>query len=98
MQAVRSGKWKLHFPHAYRTLRGAPGREGKPGPYDTARTGLALFDLENDIGQKTNVAAENPEVVARLQKLAERIREDLGDSATGRKGTGVRGAGRSTTP
>src|SRR5690606_26616547 len=38
LQAVRSGKWKLHFPHAYRTLRGAPGRDGKPGPYETART------------------------------------------------------------
>lgn len=97
LQAVRSGKWKLHFTHAYRTLR-APGRDGKPGPYDTARTELALFDLEQDIGQTTNVAAEHPQVVERLQRLAERIRDDLGDSATDRKGTGVRSAGESATP
>ena len=25
LQAVRSGPWKLHFPHAYRTLAGKPG-------------------------------------------------------------------------
>lgn len=30
LQAVRSGPWKLHFPHAYITPAGAPGRGGKP--------------------------------------------------------------------
>ncbi len=30
LQAVRSGKWKLHFPHPYITVAGEPGRGGKP--------------------------------------------------------------------
>jgi arylsulfatase len=30
LQAVRSGSWKLHFPHPYITLAGEPGRGGKP--------------------------------------------------------------------
>ncbi len=30
LQAVRSGPWKLHFPHPYITPAGEPGRSGKP--------------------------------------------------------------------
>ena len=30
LQAVRSGPWKLHFPHAYLTVAAEPGRDGKP--------------------------------------------------------------------
>jgi len=30
LHAVRSGEWKLHFPHPYLTTAGAPGRDGKP--------------------------------------------------------------------
>lgn len=30
LHAVRSGPWKLHFPHTYLTVAGEPGRGGKP--------------------------------------------------------------------
>lgn len=33
LQAVRSGEWKLHFPHPYITVDGEPGRDGKPAQY-----------------------------------------------------------------
>jgi len=33
LQAVRSGRWKLHFPHQYLTLDGEPGRDGKPANF-----------------------------------------------------------------
>ena len=52
LQAVRSGKWKLHFPHGYRSLKGEPGSGGIPGPYVQKKTGLALYDLRNDISEK----------------------------------------------
>ncbi len=95
LQAVRSGPWKLHFPHAFRTLAGRPGgRDGKPASYEEARTGLALFDLEKDPGETTDVAAGHPDVVERLKKLADRAREELGDSATKQVGKGVRPPGR----
>lgn len=95
LQAVRMGKWKLHFPHGYRTLAGQPGGTGGlPAPYQQASIGLALFDLENDPGETTDVAAEHPEVVARLQALGDRMRADLGDSATKQKGAGLRRPGR----
>ena len=38
-----------------------------------------LHDLENDIGETTNVAEAHPEIVQRLMALAEKAREDLGD-------------------
>jgi arylsulfatase A len=89
LQAVRTGKWKLHFPHAYRTLQEA-GRDGKPGPYATARIELSLFDLEADPEEAKDVSGEHPDVVARIQKLADRERVELGDSATKQEGKGVR--------
>jgi arylsulfatase A len=95
LQAVRSGKWKLHFAHTYRTLGGKPGGTGgKPAAYVQAKTALALFDLDADPGETADVAARHPDVVERLKKLADKARADLGDSATGQKGEGVRPPGR----
>jgi arylsulfatase A len=94
LHAVRSGRWKLHFPHEYRSLSGAAGKDGHPGGYSTQRCGLELYDLESDVGEQTNVAADHPEIVQRLQSLADEVRKDLGDSLTGQRGAGVREPGR----
>jgi arylsulfatase A-like enzyme len=95
LQAVRSGRWKLHFAHTYRTLAGKPGgKGGKPAAYQEANIELSLFDLEADVGETTNVAQSHPEIVARLQALAEKAREELGDLAQKRTGKGVRPVGR----
>jgi hypothetical protein len=68
-----------------------PGEDGIPGQYDyEVRTGLALYDLEGDVGERENVAAEHPEVVGRLQDLARRRRLDLGDALEGVEGGGAR--------
>jgi len=80
LHAVRSGKWKLHLPHAYRTLRGRPGGTGGiPVKYDNDMIGLSLFDLESDPGEATDVADQHPEVVARLKELAASIQKELGE-------------------
>ena len=95
LQAVRMGDWKLHFPHPYRTLAGRKGGSGgTPAPYEQASIDLSLFNLRSDIGESKNVASEHPEVVARIKTLADRARADLGDEATGQKGTGLREPGR----
>ena len=65
LQAVRSGKWKLHLP---RVAKG--GGQKRPA---------MLFDLKADLGETTNVAEDHPDVVRRLLALAEQAREDLGD-------------------
>jgi arylsulfatase A-like enzyme len=89
LQAVRSGPWKLHLPHNY-THPNPPGRGGQPGTAGTEKTDQALFNLENDIGETKNVAAEFPAVVKRLEALAESCRDDLGDSRLKRTGKNVR--------
>lgn len=95
LQGVRSGRWKLHFPHSYPTLNGRPGGTGgNPVPYEQGQTPLALFDLDSDPGETKNVAEQHPDVVERLKALADRAREDLGDSVTKQQGKGVRPPGK----
>ncbi|MCH7751935.1 MAG: sulfatase [Planctomycetes bacterium] len=91
LRAVRDRRWKLHLPHKYRTLAGkSPGSGGHSVPYDSTTIGLELFDLQNDVGETTNVAEKHPEIVARLEQHAEQAREALGDKLTGRQGNEVR--------
>jgi arylsulfatase A-like enzyme len=70
LQAVRSGKWKLYLPLKEKLL----DYRGKK-----ANSSVVLHDLDNDIGETTNVADHHPDVVKRLTALAEKAREDLGD-------------------
>lgn len=95
LQAVRSGHWKLVFPHSYRTLGDQPRATGGiPAKYRSARAGLELYDLAADRNETTDVAARNPEIVAQLTALAEHARADLGDALTARAGSGRREPGR----
>jgi arylsulfatase A len=92
LQAIRSRKWKLHFPHQYRTMAGRPGGTGgTPTKYSQATIGKELFNLQTDVGETTDVADQHPDVVARLSELAAVMRKELGDDK--RKGSGIRPAG-----
>src|SRR5579884_1322071 len=93
LQAVRSGRWKLHMPHVY-IHPNVRGHGGLPGKQGTRRIGLALFDMLTDPGETVNLAEQHPDVVRRLEALAQRARDDLGDSRTKQKGKNVRQPGR----
>lgn len=94
LQAIRQGQWKLVFPHPYRTLAGRLGGTGGiPTNYTQAKTEFALFDLTADIVETTDVKESNPDVVERLQKLAQAMREDLGDGLNQISGKGRRAPG-----
>lgn len=95
LQAVRNRRWKLHFPHNYRTLAGQPGGSGgTPSKYSQGQIELALFDLKKDVGESENVADAHPKIVKRLSRHAEAARVDLGDKLTNRQGDGIRPAGK----
>ena len=94
LQALRAGKWKLHFPHSYPVVTSKPKEEGKPGTTAQKKIDLSLFDLEADIAESVNLVEKEPEVVTRLQKLAEQMRQDLGDTLTKQEGKGVRLPGK----
>ena len=95
LQALRSGPWKLHFPHIANGLAGnPPGSDGRPGNYKRLQMGLELYNLESDPAETRNLAANKPEIVERLSRYAEEFRTDLGDSLTKRLGRGIRSPGR----
>lgn len=80
LQAVRKGKWKLHLP---RTVKDQPfwSKKGHP-KVDKGFITLdeyMLFNLEDDLAEKVNVADEHPEVVALLMEEVKTIRAELGD-------------------
>ena len=75
--AVRSGQWKLILERK---------REKKTIP-------AALYNLQEDIEETRDLSADHPDVVRRLTELAEKIREDIGDSVKGVTGKNVRPAG-----
>jgi arylsulfatase len=97
---VRYGKWKLYFPHTYRTMEGQePGKDGLPGEYRmVALKEIELYDLTTDESETTNVARAHPEVVEEIKAIADRMRTRLGDSLLGKKGNETREAGKATEP
>ncbi|RMG56640.1 MAG: arylsulfatase [Bacteroidetes bacterium] len=94
------GRWKRYFPHTYRSLEGRKGRsDGLPIPYNyDTEIGDALYDLRHDFSEVTDVAAEQPDIMARLDSLAEGFREELGDALQKRSGRGQRPVGRVEEP
>ena len=85
--AVRKGKWKLVFPHTYRSYENVePGKDLHPGPYGRGKAGLELYDLANDIGERVDLAQKYPDVVMDLEILGEKARSILGDKLTDRIG------------
>jgi len=75
IQAVRSGTWKLHVPHRYRSIHGAYlSTATHPGAYVQDSIGFALFNLSNDIGEHYNVFDQHPEVAQDLIALVDSAR------------------------
>jgi arylsulfatase A len=94
LQAVRMGDWKLHLPHTYPSMnQGEAGADGKPGKAKPSKIELALFNLREDRSESMNLAKEHPEVVEKISKLAEAMRQELGDSASKTTGKGIRLSG-----
>lgn len=89
LQAVRSGPWKLFLPldDFARHPHFSPKSE---------KNEALLFNVAEDIASENNVAAEHPEIVARLTKLADKMRADLGDR--GKVGPGIRPLGKVDNP
>ena len=90
LDAVRSGDWKLVFPRpGRRDSEWLFAREGAyVGEIHEPVAELSLYNLRDDIGETTNVAAEHPDVVTRLTAYADEARAELGD--WDRIGSGVR--------
>ncbi len=71
LEAVRHGDWKLRLANLQE------GKKNAKAP-DPAPATAMLFNLKKDIGESENVAAANPEVVAKLESLVAEMKGDLG--------------------
>ncbi|UDQ97010.1 sulfatase [Lentisphaerota bacterium WC36G] len=86
LQAVRHGDWKLYLPLKERYIRFVGKHKN---------TVVELYNLRKDIAESKNVAAENPEIVTQLMKLADDMINDIGSGVgkNSRQGKNVRSAG-----
>ncbi|MBI2477721.1 MAG: sulfatase [Planctomycetia bacterium] len=87
LQAVRSGPWKMFLP--------VEAVAGHPHFRKNQKPATLLFNVAEDIASRHNVAAEHPEILARLNWFAEQARGDLGDR--GVRGSGQRAIGKVAT-
>lgn len=86
LQAVRDGRWKLYLKgsHVERTQK--------------VRTEAVLFDIIKDPAELNDVAAQHPDEIKRLERAAEKAREELGDGLRGGKGQRPAGMATEVTP
>ncbi len=68
----------------------------RSGPWKLHLAKTELYNLDSDIGEAKNVAADHADIVAQLQKHAETMKGDLGDKTT--DAPGVRALGRVENP
>jgi arylsulfatase A-like enzyme len=87
LQAIRQGPWKLSIAPQNETM-------GRPALDDASTASPRLYNLDAEIGEKTNVADAHPEIVAKLTALAEKMDAEIG----GANPTARRPAGKVENP
>lgn len=70
LQAVRQGPWKLSIATQNETMGRDAATDAKINP--------RLYNLDEEIGEQTNLADQHPEIVAKLTALADRMSAELG--------------------
>jgi len=99
LQAIRSGPWKLILPHKAKLIEGTPlGKDGFPGKPRDTYVKLQLYNLDLDLGERTDLVDQRPKIVTQLMTHVEAARAELGDALAGRKGSGTRPPGRLPNP
>ena len=74
LQAVRQGPWKLAIAAQRETM-------GKDKLSTDIGNAPRLYNLDQEIGERTNLASQHPEIVARLQALATKMSAEIGGTA-----------------
>jgi len=84
LHGVRYGDWKMYFPHRYRTLNGRMGtNDGIPIKYEYINLEeKELYNLIDDPSETKNVYDQYPDIVKKIEILAEIKRSEIGDILT----------------
>lgn len=96
LQAVVMGDWKLYFQHKYRSI--VPDQsvrnDGIPVDYYMIdMKEMELYHIPSDPSESKNLLAKNPNIVAKMEALAEMARKDMGDALHNREGKNNREPG-----
>ena len=70
LQAVREGAWKLRLPNLKRFRQWTE--------LDRGTQAAELYNLEQDLGEKENLAAQQTEIVRRLGAIAAEVKAEIG--------------------
>jgi arylsulfatase A-like enzyme len=74
LQAVRSGRWKLHLPHDYLTSAAPPGRDGRPANYEN------MQQLPMSISGLQGIASRHGYVVKHTDLALYDLTADVGET------------------
>jgi arylsulfatase A len=75
LEGLRQGNWKLLVKKSQ-----TPGK-GKKKAAPAAENMILLFDLQNDLGEQTNLAARHPEIVTSLRARMEELDAEISQTA-----------------
>jgi arylsulfatase A-like enzyme len=89
------GKSKDSTYEAFFFFNGLKLQAVRTGPWKLELASGKLYNLDADIGESTDVAAANAEVVKKLQEYVEKMKADLGESGSG---PGCRAPGKVMKP
>ena len=70
ISAIRKGHWKYMIPIKYKSVSIA-GKDGKNGKSEAYQQSEALYHLERDISESTNVIIDYPEIANELRQALE---------------------------
>lgn len=73
LQAVRQGPWKLAIATQPESMSQEVASDAKTNP--------RLYNLDQEISERTNLAAQHPDIVAKLTALAAAITAEIGGNA-----------------
>ena len=83
LEAVRQGPWKLAVAPQHETM-------GKGTLPDASGNAPRLYNLDTDIGERTNLAEKHPDIVKRLAVLATKMSGEIGgNNPTARRPPGI---------
>jgi arylsulfatase A len=93
LHGVRSGQWKFRTKNLLKNenIYYKLWRETELGDSPVPP---ALYDLSRDPGEQKSVLGQHPKVVKRLRGYLDEVRQDLGDSLTGKPPANARAIGR----
>ncbi len=78
LEAVRHGDWKMQLAGFSTAWPGQAAAARRPAGAAAPTTSPKLFNLKTDLGETTDVAAANPDIIAKLAALVAAMKDDLG--------------------